>query len=267
MTMVWQRDLRTSARVRPAAREARARARAARRRARSRASGSGCTIQPSATSPATAIIGGPKPARKIARRAVRVRPGVEERRHQRVACRTRRGSRAARPSSHAARSRARRARTRACGRSGRDHVWLKRRSMCGRICVPSPSTKRPREMSCRSFARCAHTIGLRAKAMAIAVRELDARRSSRAASTSGRKGSCGPSKLSTPSKPCSSSAFAAAPDCRRARWPAVRRRSSCRPPSLRPACRASRGATRRLPAAACAARGRPSRPRARRAGP
>jgi hypothetical protein len=40
-----------------------------------------------------------------------------------------------------------------------------RRSLCGRICGPIPSTKRPREAICRSHDVLATTIGLRGKAM------------------------------------------------------------------------------------------------------
>ncbi len=44
----------------------------------------GWTMNPSATSPASSVMRGPTPPRKIFGHAVRVRPGVEERGHQRV---------------------------------------------------------------------------------------------------------------------------------------------------------------------------------------
>ena len=41
--------------------------------------------------------------------------------------------------------------------------------MCGLICEPRPSVKRPPESACTSFAWSATVIGLRAKATTIAV--------------------------------------------------------------------------------------------------
>ena len=53
--------------------------------------------------------------------------------------------------------------------AGCDHGIEKRRSMCGRICEPSPRMKRPCESACRSLPSVASSIGVRAKAIAIAV--------------------------------------------------------------------------------------------------
>ena len=59
--------------------------------------------------------------------------------------------------------------------------------------------KRPCESACRSLPSVASSIGVRAKAIAIAARRARASVVSRAASTSGKKGSCGPSKVKPPS--------------------------------------------------------------------
>ena len=76
--------------------------------------------------------------------------------------------------------------------AGFDQGWLKRFSMCGRICVPSPRTKRPSDRRCRSWAICAQIIGLRAKAIATPV-PSSGRCVACEASASGKNGSCGPS--------------------------------------------------------------------------
>ena len=82
--------------------------------------------------------------------------------------------------------------------AGADHGIEKRRSMCGRIWLPSPRWKRPAESRCRSHACDAMVRGLRANAMATAV--VSSRCSvASAASTSGRNGSWGPSKVKAPS--------------------------------------------------------------------
>ncbi len=73
-------------------------------------------------------------------------------------------------------------------RAGRDHCSLKRRSMWGRICEPSPNPKRPSVNSCRSLAVSASTMGLRAKPMATAVLSRSVEVAA-AADASGRKGS------------------------------------------------------------------------------
>ena len=48
--------------------------------------------------------------------------------------------------------------------AGCDHGMLNRLVMCGLICEPRPSSKRPPETSCTSLAAIATVIGLRAKA-------------------------------------------------------------------------------------------------------
>ncbi len=53
--------------------------------------------------------------------------------------------------------------------AGCDHGMEKRLVMCGLIWLPRPSMKRPLVSSCRSLARTARFIGLRAKATAIPV--------------------------------------------------------------------------------------------------
>ncbi len=78
-----------------------------------------------------------------ARRTVRARPRVEERGHQRVPVELARKASGASSLKH--RQMARRASTNSRMRAtGFDHVALKRFSMCGLICEPSPRMKRPR---------------------------------------------------------------------------------------------------------------------------
>ena len=149
----------------------------------------GCTRKPSATSPATAVILGPNPAVRIARRAERVRPGIERRDHARVrvevAREPQRGAVLPRspdradPGDELAHAR----------RPGRDHGIENRCSMCGRICEPSPSTKRPPVTVCRSHAVLASVIGVRAKRDRDRGAELD-RRVCSPATASGMNGSC-----------------------------------------------------------------------------
>ena len=72
--------------------------------------------------------------------------------------------------------------------AGRDQGIEYLRSMCGRTWVPSPRVNRPADTSCRSRPTVASNMGVRAKAMAMAVpRRRVVVRS--AASTSGRNGS------------------------------------------------------------------------------
>ena len=53
--------------------------------------------------------------------------------------------------------------------AGCDHGMEKRLVMCGLIWLPMPSMNRPLLSSCRSLARTASVMGLRAKATAIPV--------------------------------------------------------------------------------------------------
>ena len=68
------------------------------------------------------------------------------------------------------------------------HSIEKRFVMCGLIWLPRPRMKRPLEYACRSHARLASVIGLRAKATAIDVPSSSSDVCS-AASSSGRNGS------------------------------------------------------------------------------
>ena len=78
--------------------------------------------------------------------------------------------------------------------AGRLHGIEKRLWMCGRICVPRPSAKRPRESVCRSLLAWATSMGLRANATAMLLNS-NARDVCSAASASGKNGSCGPSAV------------------------------------------------------------------------
>ena len=112
--------------------------------------------------------------------------------------------------------------------AGRDHCAPNRFSMWARTCDPSPSRKRPRLSSCRSYAALAMCIGLRGNEIVTFV--MRSTSTSPAASTSGKKTSCPPSKVNTPSAPRSASSRA-----RRADWSsgAISERSTRR--SLKPA--------------------------------
>ncbi len=82
--------------------------------------------------------------------------------------------------------------------AGADHGIEKRRSMWALIWLPRPRWKRPPESAWRSHAWWARVIGFRANAMATAV-VSSSRSVASAASTNGRNGSCGPSKVKAPS--------------------------------------------------------------------
>ena len=102
------------------------------------------------------------------RRAVRVRAGVEERRHERVRVELAREVELLPPfhAAQIARSARMNSRMRA---AGCDHGIEKRCSMCGLIWLPRPRVKRPFDASCRSLAIDAIVIGVRANAMATPV--------------------------------------------------------------------------------------------------
>ena len=109
-------------------------------------------MKPSATSPATSVISGPTPPRKMRGTPYGDRAGIEERRHQRVRVELAaevelRAFVPATPRSRGSASTNSRMRA-----AGFDHCIEKRFSMCGLICVPSPRLKRPRDASCRSYA-------------------------------------------------------------------------------------------------------------------
>ena len=81
--------------------------------------------------------------------------------------------------------------------AGADHGMLKRFVMCGRICEPMPSTKRPFETAFRSWPMFASTIGVRANATAMPV--INSARSVFIAATSnGKNGSCDVSAVMMP---------------------------------------------------------------------
>ena len=73
--------------------------------------------------------------------------------------------------------------------AGCDQGIEKRRSTCGFTCDPSPSTKRPREYRARSNAVLASVIGVRPKAMAMAVPTV-IRSVASAACSNCKNGSC-----------------------------------------------------------------------------
>ena len=77
------------------------------------------------------------------------------------------------------------------------HSIEKRLVMWGLIWLPSPSTKRPCDSVCRSQPMLASSIGLRAKATAMAVPSSTSRVLV-AATARGRNGSWGPSSVHTP---------------------------------------------------------------------
>ena len=74
--------------------------------------------------------------------------------------------------------------------TGRSQVVEKRRTMCARTWVPSPSRNRPRDIRARSQAVIAVIIGDLGKATAIAVPSSSSG-SADAARASGRKGRAG----------------------------------------------------------------------------
>jgi hypothetical protein len=122
----------------------------------------------SATSPAASIIRGPTPAIITFGAPKRLRGGQNSGFIRLWVKNSPRKSRGV-PSFHAAQI-ARRASTYSRMRAaGRLHGMEKRRTMCGRTWVPSPSTNRPADSSWMSLAVYASAIGLRAKAMATLV--------------------------------------------------------------------------------------------------
>ena len=129
------------------------------------------------------------PARNTFGVAVRVRPWVEERRHQRVACRSRRGSRASCPSFQQSQI-ARIARTISRMRAaGWDHGIENRFSMCGLIWLPSPRMNRPLDTACRSYADVGEQHRVPGERDGDAGAELDALRVLAPRASNGKNGS------------------------------------------------------------------------------
>ena len=93
----------------------------------------------------------------------------------------------------------------------------KRRSLCARTWMPSPTTNRPPVEPAMSQPTSATAIGVRAKAIATPVWS-SIRSVAAPATASARNGSCWFSGATMPSYPSASAASAAAP---------TRRRSSC----------------------------------------
>ena len=90
---------------------------------------------------------------------------------------------------------------------------LKRRSLCARTWVPSPSTNRPCDCAFRSQACWAVIIGLRGKEIATDVASCS-RSVASAAIASGANGSLASSGQVSPSNPSASAAAAAGPMAR-----------------------------------------------------
>ena len=111
---------------------------------------------PSATSPATSVMRSPTAASNTVGAPVRVRPRVEERRHQRVRVEVAAEVELLAVVPRRPRSRASRARTRACAARGATTASRSGFSMCGLIWLPRPSVNRPFETSCRSLADVGH---------------------------------------------------------------------------------------------------------------
>ena len=144
---------------------------------------------PSATSPATSVICSPTAARNTLGGAVRVRAGVEERRHQRVRVELAAGSRACVPSFHDAQiARIARMNSRMRG-AGCDHGIENRFSMCGLIWLPRPRMKRPFEYALQVVGRCTPASSACGRTRPRSPVPSSMRSVCSAASTSGRNGS------------------------------------------------------------------------------
>ena len=174
----------------------------------------GITSSPSATSAAVRVITGPRAPSRTGGGPNGFGPGLNVGGISvcRV-CSPRKSSRE--PSCHAVRIAFTASTISRIRSAGGVHVAPYRCSMCGRICDPSPSRNRPRDITCRSYAACARCSGLRG--IAIATLVIRSASTAPAATASGRNTSCGPSNVNTPAAPASTSSRARAAESRAGR--------------------------------------------------